>query len=35
LGLPTGLFVNGFHLCIFLTILVSGILFMWPNELNL
>ena len=31
LGLP----VNGFHLCIFFTILVSGILFMCPNQLNL
>jgi hypothetical protein len=35
LGLPTGLLVNGFHLYIFLTILVSGILFMCPNQLNL
>jgi hypothetical protein len=34
-GLPTGLFVNGFNLCIFLTILISGILFMCPNRLNL
>jgi hypothetical protein len=24
LGLPTGLPVNGFHLCIFCTIIVSG-----------
>jgi len=30
LGLPTGLPVNGFHLCIFFTILVSGIL--CPNQ---
>ena len=35
LGLPTGLPVNDFHLCIFFTILVSGILFMCPNQLNL
>jgi hypothetical protein len=35
LGLPTGLLVNGFHLYIFLTILVSGILFMCPNQLSL
>jgi hypothetical protein len=35
LGLPTGLPVNGFHLCIFSTILVSSILFMCPNQLNL
>ena len=34
-GLPTGLPVNGFHLYIFFTILVSGILFMCPNQLNL
>jgi len=34
LGLPTGLPVNGFHLCIFFTILVSGILFMSPNQLK-
>jgi len=27
LGLPTGLLVNGFHLYIFFTILISGILF--------
>jgi hypothetical protein len=35
LGLPTSLLVNGFHLYIFLTELVSGILFMYPNQLNL
>ena len=35
LDLPTGLLVDGFHLHIFLTILVSGILFMCPNQLNL
>ena len=35
LGLPTGLLVNGFHLYIFCTILVSGILFVCPNQLNL
>ena len=35
LGLPTGLLVDGFHLYIFLAILVSGILFMRPNQLNL
>jgi len=35
LGIPTGLPVNGFHLCIFFTILVSGILFVCPNQLNL
>ena len=34
LGLPAGLSVNGFHLCILLTMLVSGILFMCPNQLN-
>jgi len=34
-GLPTGLPVNGFHLCIFFTILVSDVLFMCPNHLNL
>jgi hypothetical protein len=35
LGLPTGLLVNGFHFYIFLTMLVSGILFTCPNQLNL
>ena len=35
LGPPTGLPVNGLHLCIFFTILVSGILFMCPKQLNL
>jgi hypothetical protein len=35
LGLPTGLLVNGFQLSIFFTILVSGILFVCPNQLNL
>ena len=35
LGLPTGLLVNGFHVYIFCTILVSGILFVCPNQLNL
>ena len=34
LGLPAGLPVNGFHLCILFTMLVSGILFMCPNQLN-
>jgi len=34
LGLPAGLPVNGFHLCILFTVLVSGILFMCPNQLN-
>ena len=35
LDLPTGLLVNGFHLYIFFTILISGILFVCPNRLNL
>jgi hypothetical protein len=35
LGLPTGLLANGFQLYIFFTILVPGILFMCPNQLNL
>ena len=35
LGLPTALLVNGFHLYIFVTILVSGILLMCPNQLSL
>ena len=34
LGLPADLPVNGFHLCILFTMLVSGILFMCPNQLN-
>ena len=34
-GLPTGLLVNGFYLYIFCTILVSGILFVCPNQLTL
>ena len=35
LGLPTGLPVNGFHLYIFFTMVVSDILFTCPNQLNL
>jgi hypothetical protein len=35
LSLSTGLRVNGFHLCIFFTILISCILFMCPNQLYL
>ena len=35
LGLPAGLPVNGFYLYILFTLLVSGILFMCPNQLNL
>jgi len=35
LGLPCDLFVRGFHLNIFLTVLVSGILCTWPNQLSL
>ena len=34
LGLPAGLPANDFHLCILFTMLVSGILFMCPNQLN-
>ena len=34
LGLPAGLPVNGFHLCILFTVLVSGILLLCPNQLN-
>ena len=34
LGLPAGLPVNGFHLCILFTVLISGILFVCPNQLN-
>jgi hypothetical protein len=32
LGLPIGLPANGFHLYIFFTALISGILFMCPNQ---
>ena len=35
LGLPTGLLVNSFHVYILFTVLVSGILFMCPKQLNL
>ena len=35
LGLPCDLLVRGFHLNIFLTVLVSGILCTWPNQLSL
>ena len=35
LGLSTGILANGFHLYIFVTVLVLGILFMRPNRLNL
>jgi len=35
LGLPYDLLVRGFHLNIFLTVLVSGILSTWPNQLSL
>ena len=35
LGLPAGLPMNGFHLCILFTVLVSGFLFMYPNQLSL
>ena len=31
---PAGLPVNGFHLCFLFTMLVSGILFVCPNQLN-
>jgi len=34
LGLPAGLPMNGFHLCILFTMLLSGILFVCPNQLN-
>ena len=34
LDLPAGLPVNGFHFCILFTMLVSGILFVCPNQLN-
>jgi hypothetical protein len=32
LGLRASLSVNGFHLCILFTMLVSGILFVCPNR---
>ena len=35
LGFPRDLLVRGFHLNIFLTVLVSGILSTWPNQLRL
>ena len=35
LGLPAGLPASGFHLCILFTMPVLGILFMYPNQLNL
>jgi hypothetical protein len=35
LGLPCDLLVRGFQLNIFLTVLVSGILCTWPNQLRL
>ena len=35
LGLPCDLLVRGFHLNIFLTVLVSGILCTWLNQLSL
>ena len=35
LGLAAGLSANGFHLCILFTVLVSGFLFMYPNQLSL
>ena len=35
LGLPCDLLVRGFQLNIFLTVLVSGILCIWPNQLSL
>ena len=34
-GLPCDLLVRGFHLNILLTVLVSGILCTWPNQLSL
>ena len=34
LGLPAGLPVNGFHLCILFTMLVLGILFVCQSQLN-
>jgi hypothetical protein len=35
LGLPCDLLVRGFQLNIFLTVLESGILCTWPNQLSL
>jgi len=35
LSLPCDLSVGGFHLNIFLTVLVSGIICTWPNQLSL
>jgi hypothetical protein len=35
LGLLAGLPVNSLHLCILLTVLVLGVLFMCPNQLDL
>jgi len=35
LGLPSDLLIRGFHLNIFLTVLVSGFLCTWPNQLSL
>jgi len=35
LGFPCDLLVRGFQLNIFLTVLVSGIVCMWPNQLSL
>jgi hypothetical protein len=35
LGLPCDLWVWGFQLNIFLTVLVSSILCTWPNQLSL
>ena len=35
LGLPFGLLIKGFHLSIFLVVLISGILYMWPNQPSL
>ena len=35
LCLPCDILVRGFHLNIFLTVLVSGILCTWPNQLSL
>jgi len=35
LGLPCDLLIRGFHLNIFLTVLVSGILCTWPIQLSL
>ena len=35
LGVPCDLLVRGFHLNIFLTVPVSGILCTWPNQLSL